>query len=511
MRRTTLSRRERSRRNFLLGAGGITFALPMLEYFMPRTARASDGAPCRFIAVSHHQGTVHSRWTPAGTETDFVLPELLAACEPFRDRLLVIAGLDNRVAPLNTEADGHSSCDSSLWTHEVFSENIDGSGGVVGSGQAGFGGHGGPSIDQYLAAQIGASAPFTSIDLAIGNFGDAPLEVQSVDSLKFARDRDQPVSAIVDPRLTFDYLFSDPGLTDPEALEALRERRLSVLDAVQENFADMRARVGAQDRIRLEAHADHVRSIEMRLADLPQCDAATPTLPAGYNQHRDDDVSAPIQVDLMVLAMACGLSNVGTLNFTDGHGPTFPWVEDPQPIVPPPPADWNGDPNTMPPDNGYTEWHDMVHRGLNEDEQAVAAGLSPEPGLIAGMRWYSETFAYLLERLAATPAAEGGSLLDTTLVTWLSEFGNGGWHAPRRLPAVVAGSMGPRVPMGRFLDWENPSDWGTGAYCTGQLFTSILRAFGLQDESFGRTGSYSLTNSFGDVITAELPTGPLPL
>ena len=506
-----MRRRNFSRRNFLMGTGGIAMALPMLEYFMPRHAKASGARPCRFIAVSHHQGTIHSRWTPSGGETDFVLPELLAPCEPYRDNLLVISGLDNRVAPLNTEADGHSTADASLWTHEVFSENIDGSGGIVdGAGQAGFGGHGGPSIDQYLASQIGASSPFSSIDLAIGSWGDQPPEVQTVESNKFARDRDQPVTAIVDPRLTFDYLFSDPGLTDPAALEALRARRLSVLDAVKDNFAEMQARVGAEDRMRLEAHAEHVRRIEMRLADLPQCDADAPTLPGGYNPIVDDNISAPIQIDLMVLAMACELSNVGTLNFTDGHGPYFPWIEEPQPIVPPPPEGWSGDVNEMPPDFGYTEWHDMIHRGLNEDQESIAAGRSPEPGLIAGMRWYSETFAYLLERLAATPAVEGGSLLDTTLVTWLSEFGNGGWHAPRRLPTVLAGTMGD-IQMGRFLDWETPSDWETGTYCTGQLFTSILQAFGLEDPSFGRTGAYSLTNSFGDPITADLPQGPLPL
>ncbi|MCH9685534.1 MAG: hypothetical protein K0V04_29145, partial [Deltaproteobacteria bacterium] len=149
--------------------------------------------------------------------------------------------------------------------------------------------------------------------------------------------------------------------------------------------------------------------------------------------------------------------------------------------------------------------------GLHQDEAAVAAGLMTEPGLVAGMGFYSETFAYLLEQLRATPDAGGGTMLDTTTTLWMSEFGNGGWHAPRRLPTVIAGSMGPGVAMGRFLDWEAPGDWSQGAYCTGQLLTSILHAFGYDDPSFGRTGSYALVNSFGDPIDVDIPTGPLPL
>ncbi len=508
-----MRRNRLSRRNLLVGTGGITLSLPWLASLGPRRAHAaaSDGRPCRFIAVSHHQGTVHSQFTPTGSEAEFALPALLAPCEPFRSHLLPIAGLDNRVAALNMETDPHNSADTSLFTHQVLSENMLPDGTLRETGQANGGTLGGPSIDQALAQRIGSTTPFSSIDLAIGSWGDSPPQVQAVDSLKFAVGRDQPVNAIVDPRLTFAYLFSDPGLTDPAALEALLARRLSVLDAVLDNMNALSTRLSADDRVRLEAHADKVRQIEQRLQLLPNCESAEPSLPPGYDHIRDDDVSARVQIDLLVLAMACGLAHVATLNFTDGHGPLFPWIEDPQPIVPPPPVDWDGDPNVDPPPTGYTEWHDMIHRGLHQDEAAVAAGLVTEPGIVAGMGFYSDTFAYLLEQLQATPDAAGGTMLDTTTALWLSEFGNGGWHAPRRLPTVVAGSMGPDVEMGRFIDWEAPGDWSQGTYCTGQLFTSILHAFGFDDDSFGRTGNYSLTNSFGDPIDVQLPTGPLPL
>ena len=44
--------------------------------------------------------------------------------------------------------------------------------------------------------------------------------------------------------------------------------------------------------------------------------------PTGYDFGFDDDVTTPSQIALMVEAMACDQTRVGTLSFLTGHDPT---------------------------------------------------------------------------------------------------------------------------------------------------------------------------------------------
>lgn len=504
-----MKRNRLGRRNFLAGAGGVTLGLPFLELLAPRRALAGSECPTRFIVMHHRQGTVPGEWKPTGGETDFQFGQMLSPCDAFRDHMLMISGVDNKVAPFNLLGDGHSS-EATLFTGDVFAQNLDGGGNIRPVGQqVGFGDASRASIDQVLAGRIGDQTAFRSINLGIGNYGDQPSQIRSVDDVMFWGGSAERLTSIIDPTLTFEYLFSDPDLADPAAFARLRARQVSVLDAVQDNFAALRGRLGTVDRARLDAHAEKVRAIEMRLQNLPVCAPPSVDIPAGYDFRVDDPVSIRLQVDMLVMAMGCGLANVGTLGFIDGHGPQFPWITDPSPVVPPVPADYQGDPNVDPPPNGYTEWHDMVHRGLHQTPWDMAA---TEPGLLAGFRSYGEHFAYLLQALRQFPDANGSNMLDSTCVLWLSEFGNGGQHWVTDLPVVLAGNMGPEVTMGRYLDYATAQDgWGENPYSTNQLYTTILQAFGYDDQTFGRSGALSMAASDGSQMTKDLGTGPIPL
>lgn len=494
------------RRAFLQGAGGLAVSLPFLNYFRPGVARANGNRPCRFIVLNHRQGTLGFDWRPTGTETNFNFGQLLAPLEAHKQDLLVVAGIDNLAADLNVRLDGHQRAEKTLYSAEMTLENMSANGDPLPADQqTDTATAGGISIDQELASRISTQTPFRSIDLSIGNYGDAWIEQRTLEDTAFWSGPGQPVTSIIDPTLTFEYLFSDPSGGDSEAAARLLAQRLSVLDAVQDNFSHLRGRLGAEDRMRLDAHADKIRSIEQRLQNAPTCSSPSLELPPGYDFRLDDPVSARAQIDMLVLGMSCGMSNVGTLNFTDGHGPTFPWIEDPNPVVPPVPVGWSGDPAVDPPPAGYTEWHDMVHRGqpLVESDPLTA-----EPGLFAGFHFYSEIFAYLVETLRNTPAPEGGTMLESTCVLWLSEFGNGGRHWTYRLPTVLAGNVGPEVQMGRFVDFEPSQDWVGSGYNTSQLFTTILQAFGFDDPSFGKTGSFTVQ---GEGVSADIQGGRLPL
>lgn len=458
--------RNFGRRAFLVGAGGITLSLPWLSV-LGSPVRAQDagvpGGPRRLLLFFHHQGTVLRQWAlPGAGETDFTLGEVMSPLEPFRDRLMFLYGIDNRIADLNL-SNGHNSSARSCLTAQLFATAVDASGRYVprDAQTVDNAPANGPSIDQVLAARMQGDLPYRSVDLAVGN-------QDGEGQMLFAGPSD-PVRSEPDPRRALDRFFAtDDG--SAEELRRLRIRKQSVLDAVLSSFGALRSRLGSEDRMRLDAHADKVRDIERRVLATATVSCGRPTLdlPPDYDHARDDWTSAPTQMDLLVMALSCNLAPVGSLVFANAHAP-FEWLtyDDggvQRPVVAP----------------GYDNWHDMVHRGRDID-----GGTRDEPGLVRGYRWYSEQFAYLLEQLRSTPEDEG-TLLDHTLVLWMSEFGDGDGHNTLKLHVVLAGNSGSSRGMGRFLDLSGGAgDWVPSATCTNQLFVTILQAFGYDDTTFG--------------------------
>lgn len=441
-----MTKRNLDRRSFLRGTGGIMIGLPALELLRGREAAAQTAnRPQRFLVFMHPQGSVMSHWRPTGSERSFTFPEILSPLDHLKSRLVVIDGVKNEQA-FRIAGDGHQRATISLFT----------CGGYVGSpsrvaNRA--------SIDQVLASRIGNGTPFRSLNLAIG----AENGRNTVNSGLFHRGNNDPVTSSADPRAVFTRLVTDGSAGSSQEVARIRARRASVLDAVKENFATLRTRLGSADRQRLEAHLEKVREVESRvLGPAVTCAPPTLNLPSSYDYVVQDNHSAPAMIDLMVMAFACGQTNVGTLHFDRMQDPEFPWIR------------VNGGPVVN--RARYDNWHFMVHDGRRE------------PGLVAGFKWYASQFGLLLDRLAATPDAGGGSLLDSTMVLWMSDFGDGIGHMTNDLPIVMAGHAGPRG-TGRFLTDRRDR------LQTSQLFVSVLQAFGGNDTTFGASG---------------LATGPLP-
>jgi hypothetical protein len=56
--------------------------------------------------------------------------------------------------------------------------------------------------------------------------------------------------------------------------------------------------------------------------------------------------------------------------------------------------------------------------------------------------WYSEQLAYLMGELDKHVDVDGGSMLDSTLIVWWNELGDGAAHRCKRAPFVLAGGAG---------------------------------------------------------------------
>jgi hypothetical protein len=442
--------RRPSRRDLIRGAGGV-LALPFLEAFARPARAATKAGPKRLIVVTHHQGVVMNQWAPTGSETSFTLGPILQPLAPWQDRMVVIAGLDNRLPDLNSAGNGHQNADLTLLTGMPFADQA---AAVLTAG--------GPSIEQVIADRISADRPYRRLDAGIGG-GTAGGGLATSDHFHHAAG--EAVAVTNDPDRLFASLFAGQALSADE-LAALRVRRGSVLDGVLDSFEALRGRLGAEDQARLDAHADKVRELEARVTSDAAAACAAPTLafPSGYDYGFDDDVTTPAQIDLLVEAMACDQTRVGTLSFLTGHDPTFPWLS------------VNGGP--VVPTGTYDNWHAMVHEGRDE------------AGLVAGFTWYAEMVALLLSALDGKVDVDGDDLLDTTLVLFTSEFGNGAGHNTRKVPFTLIGNLGAGVSTGRFLDFMNggpDDDWASSDHCTNQLFVSLLAAFGQPDTSFGST------------------------
>lgn len=429
-----MQRRACSRRNFLRGAGGIAVALPLLESVRPARAGGMT-SPQRYLQFMHPQGTLVEEWAPSGSPDAMVLSNILSPLETVRDRITVVSGVSNPSA-YDYGINGHVNSGRTVFTCAENSGNNNLADG--------------PSIDQALADRLAAPTPYKTLQFGVGG-----TEIREYQAL-YAGPQD-PVPLDGDPRAVFEQLFADhtgdPSMA-PTTIQRLRARRASVLDSVLDQFNATTARASAADRVTLERHADKLRELELQLGNAGQaglgCGVPSLDVPTGYEPEdaAHDDISSRAFIDLMVMAMACDLTRVGTLQYTHYHQPRFPWlgVDVPGP---------------------YTGWHEQVHELRNVDDHSTARTV---------FRWYMEEYAYLLEQLRDTPDGEG-SLLDHMLVMSISELGDGAGHRTANLPIVLAGGLDGAFATGRHAD-------GSGAR-TGELFVAFLQWFGADDTVFG--------------------------
>src|SRR4051812_47326637 len=61
-------------------------------------AQAAPPIPQRLVGFFSPNGTIRENWTPTGTEKDFQLSRILAPLETYKDKLIVLDGVDNEAA-----------------------------------------------------------------------------------------------------------------------------------------------------------------------------------------------------------------------------------------------------------------------------------------------------------------------------------------------------------------------------------------------------------------------------
>lgn len=426
-----------NRRHFLRGAGGVAVALPFLGA-MSETASAAP-FPKRFIAFFTGLGQVKSAWAPTGTETNFSLGPVLSPLAKHQSRLLILEGIDMESAyhgPGDPHQQGiaQSLSATELEVGNLFPYACDPTA-MVGWG-------GGISLDQRLANQLGQKTKFPSLELGV------QVQYTNVSSRLAYKGASQPVPPEDSPYQLFTRLFGD--LTaDPQSIQRLRAQRHQVLDAVQDDAKSLAARLGADDKHKLDHHLEAISSIAARL-DAPGeiggvC--AVPDVGGEIDVYANENypLMGKLQMDLLAMSLACDLTRVGSLQWTSTQaGKVFSWL-------------------------GQTETHhSLSHSTLTDADR--------QSQLVAIGNWHSQQLAYLMDKLASFPEGTG-SVLDNTLILWCTDIAQGQSHSRRDMPYVLAGGAGGALQMGRYLKYAGDHH--------NNLLVSILNAMGVPDTTFG--------------------------
>jgi hypothetical protein len=91
--------------------------------------------------------------------------------------------------------------------------------------------------------------------------------------------------------------------------------------------------------------------------------------------------------------------------------------------------------------------------------------------------WHAEQLAYLLGRLRDTVEGDG-TLLDNTVVLWVSDVAVGNTHSHVNMPFLLAGGGGGTLRTGRYVQFPGRAH--------NDLLLTLLRAMDVDDATFGR-------------------------
>lgn len=437
-----------SRRAFLRGAGGVAIALPWLEYFDRGVTRAQSVSPAhaqRYITVFTPGGTVLDKWRPTGTEAAPVLSPILAPLEPMKHKLLVLDGVDMKSAVGGIHEEGIVALltgSPQSDQHRRFAA--------------------GPSIDQVLADRL--MKPRRSLEMAIRwATGKAHGLLATNNCLNFESAPGwKPIPPRLDPVQIWDDLFKTQAADQSNQASTRLALKKSILDFLDGRYTGLAQKLGTEDRAKLEQHLTKIREIERTLEQLPSQNSACkpPELvdTSRYNPHTglnsaDDgsikdfatDTEIPkvgqLMMDMLVMALACDMTAVGTLQWTDTEAKhTFPWL------------------------NLSEHHHFYQHDG----------GFKPaECQKIC--TWYSEMHLYLLQAMDRVDMG-GHTLLDESVVFFASELQEPPTHETDNMPFLLAGGGG-GLRTGRWLRYQGASH--------NDLLVSILNLFGDPRTTFG--------------------------
>ena len=439
-----ITKKALSRRTVLRSLGAA-IPRPFLDAMVPALTalqRTPAQPRLRFGAVYVPNGVIPGQWFPTAEGTAFEMSPSLKPLERFRDRLLVVSGLDSVPPPPPGERqyNNHADASTRFLTDVTPSRSL----------------RAGVSIDQILAKHVGQDTAVPSLELALesvdsGSSCDFGRSCVYTGTISWAGPT-APLPMEHDPGAAFVRLFGD-GTADAQARQARAQQKGSILDSLLDEVSRLQASVAAPDRARLSGYLDSVRDVERRIRKATAFNLEEPSFdrPAGipdtFAQH------ARLMFDLQWLAYQGDVTRVVTFMMgREFSGRTYPEI---------------GVPDAH---------HPISHHQRDPVRMEKCARIN---------HYHVSLFSEFVEKLRMTPDGDG-SLLDHVAIVYGAGMSEGNGHVPENLPILIVGGAGGRIAGGRHLKFTK----GTPL---ANFHLSLLDRFGVRIEQHGNsTGPVSL-------------------
>lgn len=454
-----------SRRSLLAATGASSLLLPLLH--QDRSYGQAEGAfPLRIVFCVTGNGTIENAFWPSGSDGNLTLPAITKPLEPHLSRLVFPRGVDMRVwaedNPFGGNGDAHHNWSAVLTATQLATgdpPHDPGGPGLALASSKSIDIHIGQELEKQALAAGQPGFPFPTLSVrARGNTGSGR------DTLSWTGDR-APFSAEGDPRKLFDSLFSGymGDMPDPE-LVRLRKKRQSVLDYVGTALERQTQRLGSDDRHKVQLHLEAVRNIEKQLSAGPiGASCSPPTVDSGIDFKRDENLPQLVTAehDLIVAALACGLTRCATWAFADANNYDifFPFLNIAQQGIEFP----------------QRHHHDIAHRPGTNDADHIKVE-----------NWLTGQLAALLDKLSAVPEGSG-TLMDNTVVLWLNSLNSGFGHTVLKLPMIIAAGANTGIRTGgRLIELNKEAH--------NRILAALATAVGVPTESWGDARFSGQTN-----------------
>lgn len=441
------TRLELARRSLLKG-GAASLFLPLLPELNVQ-AQAGD-FPKRLVVFYVPEGIEPRYWWPKTTGTNYELQDSLASLATHRNDLTVIKGINLQAA--YKPMPGYDSCYHKYCMPQLLTGGINGPS-VQASG-ASF--SGGTSINVMLGRFNRGPAPFETYEFGV-TCNNAPIDrVISFDG-KVQRE---PVNS---PYAAYGELSGKSGTaqTPSQNTEQIVGRKRRVLDLLQKEISDLRCALGRESQRKLEAHLGAVEKVENQLnafssgAGATFKDRVSPIDAKWQNDFMNLSLApdlGKLQMDLLVAALASDLTRSAVLQWSATVSRlTFSWLG-----------------------LNMGDYHNAIAHNTSAEAQEARRKICA---------WWAEQFAYLISKMKSIPEGNG-TLLDNSVIVYVSEMSIGNEHNPRSLPIIVAGGGGGKIRRpGQFIDFA-PTTASPGR-SINDLWLTLCQAFGMNLSKFG--------------------------
>jgi Protein of unknown function (DUF1552) len=546
-----------TRRRFLRDLGVSVGAVPLLAGLDSLYAKAQVPTipKKRFVVMYTPNGMLYSAWripvdpNTAGTAAPYVTDisdgtllnnpslvlqplyenaknllildrvSMIAARPVYQDLSALQKGVTNPSGgPLNTidgldHPGGHQKGMGSLLTGQVLI------GGQQNFSYAGL--SNGISVDQVIANNLfKGKVKFPSLQIAVMGTNDLySYSDREDDKVMSYTAPSSPLVPVSNPFVLFNTIFGSGAASATSGPTIRQIMDKSVLDNSIADFTRLQSKLSSADWQLLQQHQSSIRDIENQLTAVFTLSCSAPTPPAtppGVNTADNTatlawtellssyPTSGSMLINIMVQALACGLTNVVTFQWAHSEDNiTYPFLSGKLgPTVP-----------------GLTSSATAGHHNMSHER---------DPNLVVVDQWYASQFNNIINQMAAIPdSGTSGTLLDNSLLMYTSCLSDGAAHISDNAYFTLAGSNGGYFNQGKLMRFNNvytplpiPAGSDPSSYFfTNEWYTTAVSQIAPKDQATVQTYNgktipdvsnndlmASILDSFGLDITTAAPS-----